>query len=230
MRDLTVKAALVALLAFAGCSKEPSQKASKGEIPTNAGALTSPTQASVHIPSPQIVVTKRHIPSDFVYRGTNVVVQVGPAELVIQKNRGPDTVEAFLDYALAGDFTAWMTVEFASPEELGVDLRGGTPVPYYGLRSASGSRECYFNLNTVHTKGKQYEIVLRREAGKVSALLQDEPQKGLGEMLPDTGYISFVMNDVSRVRLHHVRLESPPGKLLVEYGQSGSPHRPPTQR
>jgi hypothetical protein len=177
-----------------------------------------PTQAKL----PRVVFTKRQFSSDFVYRGTNVIVRGDSSELFVQKNRGPGTVEMLLDYELAGDFIAKMEVEFATAEELGITLRGGTPVPYYGFRSADGLKECYFPLGTVHAKGKRYQIVIRRDDGKVSATCDNDPAQGNHESQPDPGYVCLVMNDVSCVRLHQFHLESPPGNLLIDYGQTNT--------
>lgn len=168
---------------------------------------------------PRTAVTKRHLSSDFVYRGTNAAIAILPSEIVVQKNRGPSTLEFLLDYPLAGDFAAEMVVEFATSEELGVSFGGGTPVPYYGVRSADGAKEVYFLLGTYHPKGKRYHILLRREKGAVSAFIDDSPAQAVGGNLTDPAHLCFVMNDVSRVRLHYVRIESPPGVILMEHGR-----------
>lgn len=175
--------------------------------------------ASTHEEIPLTAVTKRHLSSDFVYRGTNVTIDIRPAEIFVQKNGGPNTIEFLLDYPLVGDLAAEMVVEFATSDELGVGFRGGTPVPYYGLRSGDGTKEVYFLLGTYHPKGKHYHILLRREKGAVSAIIDDNPSQGVGRDLTDPAYLGFVMNDVSRVRLHYIRIESPSGKVLMEHGR-----------
>jgi hypothetical protein len=112
-----------------------------------------------------------------------------------------------------------MVVEFASPGELGVGgFGGGTPVPYYGLRSTDGLKECFFNLSTYHPEGKRNKIEIRRKDGEVSAKLDGRLAQGVHTHLPNPGYVSFHMNDLSRVRLHYVHIESPPGQLVLEFG------------
>lgn len=168
---------------------------------------------------PRVTVAAPYNSKDFVYQGTNITVSICPTELTVHKNRGPTTVDFLLDYQLEGDFEAEMVVEFATPEELGTGFNGGTPVPYYGLRTPDGRTSCQFNLVTYHPKGKQYNILLKRDEGKVSAFFDDKPERQNGKNFPNPGYIYFMMNDVSRVRLHYVRVEAPPGKVLMEHGR-----------
>ncbi len=180
---------------------------------------------------PRLWVASPYKPVQHSNQVTNVLVSVLPAEICVQKNRGPTTLDFLLDYELQGDlvFEAW--VEFATPEELGqTSYSGGTPVPYFGLRATDGRRRCYFNLGTYHPKGQRYHILLRKEGAKVAADIYGKhmekeryefPNGGVTS-LPTPEYICFMMNDVARVRLHYVRLESPPGKVLLEYGTQGN--------
>jgi hypothetical protein len=201
---------LIVLALAAGCSKPP------------------PPPKPVELP--HVVVTKRNYSSDFIYRGSDVTVRGDASELVVQKHGGRDTFVLLMDYELTGDFIATMEVEFATEEELGVPFRGGTPVPYYGFRSSDGSKECLYHLGTFHPKGKRYQIVMERHSGTFTSSRDGHPAKGSEESLLAPGYVCFMMNDVSRVRLHQFRLESPPDHVLIDYGTTNAAQAAPARQ
>lgn len=196
---------LTMLVLVSGCSKPP-----------------PPPPPPKPVELPKVVVTKRSYSSDYVYRGHDITVQGSASELIVEKHGGRDTFVLLMDYELTNDFIATTEVEFATEEELGVPFRGGTPVPYYGFRSSDGSKECFFHLGTFHPKGKHYQITIQRESGKITAKRDDLPATGSQESLPDPGYVCFAMNDTARVRLHRFHLESPPGSVLINYGNTNT--------
>lgn len=178
---------------------------------------------------PKVAVTKRSYSSDYVYRGTDITVRGDASELVVEKHGGRDTFVLLMDYELTDDFVATMEVEFATEDELGVPFRGGTPVPYYGFRSLDGSKECFFHLGTFHPKGKQHQITIQRESGKITATRDGHPAEGSQPSLAEPGYLCFVMNDTARVRLHQFRLEAPSGRVLINYGATNAAATAPAQ-
>jgi hypothetical protein len=180
--------------------------------------------ASINKDVPRIAFTKRHLSSEFVYRGADITVSKRPSEILVQKKGGPGTIEFLLDYPLVSDFKANLIVELATLDELGVEFGRSDPVPFFGVRSADGANEFNFNLSTDPPPGKRYHILLRRAEGSISAFVDDSPAEWpVGpQSMAEPVYVRFVMNDVSRVRVHYLRIEEPPGTVVTEYGRTNN--------
>jgi hypothetical protein len=122
---------------------------------------------------------------------------------VLHKVRGPETIEVLLGSEMKGDFVADLEVEMAGPRELGVGSGGGTPVPYYGFRSSDGQKEAYFLLSTYGGLWNSLSLQIRREKEKLTARRDRVDQKGYQPEILDAGYVCFVMNDTSKLRIRH---------------------------
>jgi hypothetical protein len=120
---------------------------------------------------------------------------------VLHKIRGPETIEVLLGAQQVGDFTAEIDVDIAGFAELGIRPNGGTPVPYFGFRDHSGETACLFLFSTYSGGWHSLNVQLRREGGKVSARMNNFPVPGGSTECPQPGYLTFVMNDTSKIRI-----------------------------
>lgn len=125
---------------------------------------------------------------------------------VLHKLHGPETIQVLLGDQMKGDFIADLEVEIAGFRELGIGANGGTPVPYYGFRSSDGQHEALFSLSTYGGGWHSLSIQMKREDAKITARRDRMDQAGYQPQFAGPGYVCFVMNDTSKLRIRHLSI------------------------
>ena len=92
-------------------------------------------------------------------------------------------------------------------------VRGGTPVPYFGLRGSEGVRTGLCHLSHFNGDGKRHTLLVERIGDEGLVVIDGQiPQTILPgrKELPATVYVFFHMNDESRIVIHDIQLSGTP--------------------
>jgi len=163
-------------------------------------------------------ITKRHKPVNDPPPDIAFKSQRTEEGFVLHKLQGPETIQLLLGGQQKGDFIADLDVEVAGFRELGIRPNGGTPVPYYGFRSSDGLNEALFLLSTYGGAWHSLSIQVRRQGGKITAERDRFTQTGYHPQIAGAGYVCFVMNDTSKLRIRHCNItpiEPAPAKKIA---------------
>jgi hypothetical protein len=131
----------------------------------------------------------------------NVQIESSDGTTVITKSSGPETYHASINHQLTEG--SCFAAKFKLPTPA---TRGGTPVPYFGIRDARGQEQVLVSFSSFAKPDKTYEIFLFRK-GDVFAAFHDGTIKS-ARMKDTSGPIFpfFHLNDRSSVILVEVRI------------------------
>jgi hypothetical protein len=88
--------------------------------------------------------------------------------------------------------------------------RGGTPVPYFGVRDEAGEEKVILMFSSRPKPDEVYEILLFREGDRFGVIHKGFVSAVQFKGDSDRAYAFFHMNDISRVVVEEIRLPSPP--------------------
>lgn len=136
-----------------------------------------------------------------------------PAELTIdthegsvdiRKSGGTSVYHVSLDYVLPNG--PCVSIKYRLPAR---GRRGGTPVPYFGVRDEAGEEKVILMFSTYPKPDEIHEILLFREADQFGAIHKGFMSTVRFKGNSDRAYAFFHLNDISRVVIEEVRLPNP---------------------